>query len=221
MRQDKLDLIIEGGWVIDGLGGPRVRADVGVADGRIAALGDLSGYIADRRLDAAGRIVAPGFIDVHGHDDLMFVENRTWPGRPVRASPRWWWATAASAARPAPLPGNHAAALALLGESPLYADMDAYFATLQAQRPMINVAALVGHANLRLAAMRDPSAQPTADEQRAMERMLDASLAAGAVGFSTGLAYQPGGMARAAELEGLARVAARARAAHQPHPQRG
>ena len=52
MRQDKLDLIIEGGWVIDGLGGPRVRADVGVADGRIAALGDLSGYIADRRLDA-------------------------------------------------------------------------------------------------------------------------------------------------------------------------
>ena len=84
MRQDKLDLIIEGGWVIDGLGGPRVRADVGVADGRIAALGDLSGYIADRRLDAAGRIVAPGFIDVHGHDDLMFVENRTWPGRPVR-----------------------------------------------------------------------------------------------------------------------------------------
>ena len=75
MRQDKLDLIIEGGWVIDGLGGPRVRADVGVADGRIAALGDLSGYIADRRLDAAGRIVAPGFIDVHGHDDLMFVEK--------------------------------------------------------------------------------------------------------------------------------------------------
>ena len=52
-----------------------MRADVGVADGRIAALGDLSGYIADRRLDAAGRIVAPGFIDVHGHDDLMFVEK--------------------------------------------------------------------------------------------------------------------------------------------------
>ena len=93
--------------------------------------------------------------------------------------------------------------------------MDAY-ATLQAQRPMINVAALVGHANLRLAAMRDPSAQPTADEQRAMERMLDASLAAGAVGFSTGLAYQPGGMARAAELEGLARVAARG-ALHTSH----
>ena len=210
MRQDKLDLIIEGGWVIDGLGGPRVRADVGVADGRIAALGDLSGYIADRRLDAAGRIVAPGFIDVHGHDDLMFVEKPDLAWKTSQGITSVVVGNCGISGAPAPLPGNHAAALALLGESPLYADMDAYFATLQAQRPMINVAALVGHANLRLAAMRDPSAQPTADEQRAMERMLDASLAAGAVGFSTGLAYQPGGMARAAELEGLARVAARA-----------
>ena len=217
MRQDKLDLIIEGGWVIDGLGGPRVRADVGVADGRIAALGDLYGYIADRRLDAAGRIVAPGFIDVHGHDDLMFVEKPDLAWKTSQGITSVVVGNCGISGAPAPLPGNHAAALALLGESPLYADMDAYFATLQAQRPMINVAALVGHANLRLAAMRDPSAQPTADEQRAMERMLDASLAAGAVGFSTGLAYQPGGMARAAELEGLARVAAARGALHTSH----
>jgi N-acyl-D-glutamate deacylase len=109
---------------------------------------------------------------------------------------------------PAPLPGNTAAALALLGETPLFADMQAYFGELRAQQPMINVAALVGHANLRLAAMRDPAAQPTAEEQDSMQRMLDEALAAGAVGFSTGLAYQPGDAARPAELEGLARVAA-------------
>ena len=72
---------------------------------------------------------------------------------------------------PAPLPGNTAAALALLGDSPLFPDMAAYFGALQAQRPMINVAALVGHANLRLAAMRDPAAQPSAEEQQAMERL--------------------------------------------------
>lgn len=217
MGQDTLDLIIEGGWVIDGLGGPRMRADVGVADGRIAALGDLSGHIADRRLDAAGRIVAPGFIDVHGHDDLMFVEKPDLAWKTSQGITSVVVGNCGISGAPAPLPGNHAAALALLGESPLYADMEAYFATLQAQRPMINVAALVGHANLRLAAMRDPAAQPTADEQHAMERMLDASLAAGAVGFSTGLAYQPGGMARAAELEGLARVAAARGALHTSH----
>ena len=141
---------------------------MGVADGRIAALGDLSGYIADRRLDAAGRIVAPGFIDVHGHDDLMFVEKPDLAWKTSQGITSVVVGNCGISGAPAPLPGNHAAALALLGESPLYADMDAYFATLQAQRPMINVAALVGHANLRLAAMRDPSAQPTADEQRAM-----------------------------------------------------
>ena len=187
----QLDLIIEGGWVIDGLGGPRVRAGVGVADGRIAALGDLSGYIADRRLDATGRIVAPGFID-DGHDDLMFVEKPDLAWKTSQGITSVVVGNCGISGAPAPLP-NHAAALALLGESPLYRH-GCVLRHVAAQRPMINVAALVGHANLRLAAMRDPSAQP-ADEQR-MERMLDASLAAGAVGFSTGLAYQPGGMAR-------------------------
>lgn len=82
---------------------------------------------------------------------------------------------------------------------------------------MINVAALVGHANLRLAAMRDPQAAPTAAEQQAMQDMLQAALEAGAVGFSTGLAYQPGAAAQAAELEGLARVAAERRRLHTSH----
>ena len=120
MGQDTLDLIIEGGWVIDGLGGPRVRADVGVADGRIASLGDLSGYIADRRLDAAGRIVAPGFIDVHGHDDLMFVEKPDLAWKTSQGITSVVVGNCGISGAPAPLPGNHAAALALLGESPLY-----------------------------------------------------------------------------------------------------
>ena len=109
---DTLDLIIEGGWVIDGLGGPRVRADVGVADGRIASLGDLSGYIADRRLDAAGRIVAPGFIDVHGHDDLMFVEKPDLAWKTSQGITSVVVGNCGISGAPAPLPGNHAAALA-------------------------------------------------------------------------------------------------------------
>ncbi len=217
MQQEALDLIIEGGWVIDGLGGPRRRADVGVAGERIAAVGDLSGVPAARRVDAGGKIVAPGFIDVHGHDDLMFVER---PGLEWKTSQGITSVVVGNcgvSGAPAPLPGNTAAALALLGETPLFADMPAYFGELRAQQPMINVAALVGHANLRLAAMRDPAAQPTAQEQETMQRMLEEALAAGAVGFSTGLAYQPGGAARPAELEGLARVAAARGAMHTSH----
>ena len=119
-----------------------MRADVGVADGRIAALGDLSGYIADRRLDAAGRIVAPGFIDVHGHDDLMFVEKPDLAWKTSQGITSVVVGNCGISGAPAPLPGNHAAALALLGESPLYADMGCVLRHAAAQRPMINVAAL-------------------------------------------------------------------------------
>ncbi|CAB3883461.1 N-acyl-D-amino-acid deacylase family protein [Achromobacter piechaudii] len=217
MQHADLDLIIEGGWLIDGLGGPRRRADIGVKDERVAAIGELKGERAARRIDARGKIVAPGFIDSHGHDDLMFVEK---PGLPWKTSQGITSVVVGNcgvSGAPAPLPGNTAAALALLGETPLFADMHAYFNTLRAQQPMINVAALVGHANLRLAAMRDPSATPTADEQDAMQRMLDDALSAGAVGFSTGLAYQPGGVAQQEELDGLARVAAAHGALHTSH----
>ena len=217
MARQLLDLIIEGGWIVDGSGAPRRRADLGVAGARIAAIGDLASSPAARRVDASGKIVAPGFIDVHGHDDLMFVEK---PGLEWKTSQGITTVVVGNcgvSGAPAPLPGNTAAALALLGETPLFADMAAYFEALESQRPMINVAALVGHANLRLAAMRDPAAQPTQAEQRAMERMLEAALDAGAVGFSTGLAYEPGGSARPPELAGLARVAAARGALHTSH----
>lgn len=217
MRHDGLDWVIEGGWVIDGLGGPRFRADVGVADGRIAAVGDLSTTHATQRFDACERIVAPGFIDVHGHDDLMFVERPDLTWKTSQGITSVVVGNCGISGAPAPLPGNHAAALALLGDSPLHADMEAYFAALNQQRPMINVAALVGHANLRLATMRDPSAQPTANEQQAMEQMLAQALQSGAVGFSTGLAYQPGCLAQADELQGLARVASAHGALHTSH----
>ena len=116
MRQHTLDLIIEGGWVIDGLGGPRRRADVGVSGDRIAAIGDLAQAAAARRVDARGKIVAPGFIDVHGHDDLMFVER---PGLEWKTSQGITTVVVGNcgvSGAPAPLPGNTAAALALLGE---------------------------------------------------------------------------------------------------------
>ncbi|EHK66938.1 N-acyl-D-amino-acid deacylase family protein [Achromobacter arsenitoxydans] len=217
MRQGDLDLIIEGGWLIDGLGGPRRRADVGVAGERIAAIGDLSAVPARRRVDTAGRIVAPGFIDVHGHDDLMFVEKPDLAWKTSQGITSVVVGNCGVSGAPAPQAGNTAAALALLGETPLFDSMGDYFDELRVRQPVINVAALVGHANLRLAAMRDPTAQPTAEEQSLMQRMLADALEAGAVGFSTGLAYQPGGMARQAELEGLAHVAAAHGAMHTSH----
>ncbi|OZI71172.1 N-acyl-D-amino-acid deacylase family protein [Bordetella genomosp. 12] len=216
-RSEPVDFIIHGADLIDGSGAPRRRADLAVLADRIVAIGALDGLPARHRIDGQGRVLAPGFIDVHGHDDLMFVEK---PGLPWKTSQGITTVVVGNcgvSGAPAPLPGNTAAALALLGETPLFADMAAYLAEVDRLQPTINVAALVGHANLRLAVMRDPSAMPDAQEQADMEALLEQSLLAGAVGFSTGLAYEPGGCAQPAELHGLARVAAAHRRLHTSH----
>ena len=87
------DLLIQGGTLIDGTRAPRRDADIGIVDGRIAAIGDLAGRPARRTLDATGRIVAPGFIDSHTHDDqallsdpaMPFKVPNTWPGLMARS----------------------------------------------------------------------------------------------------------------------------------------
>lgn len=218
MRGEKmLDLKITNGWLIDGSGAPRQRCDVGIVGERVVAVGDLSDHLAHHEIDADGKVVAPGFIDVHGHDDLMFVEKPDLRWKTSQGITTVIVGNCGVSGAPASKPGNTAAALALLGETPLFEDMASYFDQLRKQRPMINVAALVGHANLRLAAMADPRGTPTAQEQAEMETMLDQALQAGAVGFSTGLAYDPGGAAKPAELVGLANVAAKHRALHTSH----
>lgn len=213
----RLDVKISNGWIIDGLATPRWRGDVGIREGRIVALGDLSAWHADQSVDASGHVVAPGFIDTHGHDDLMFIERPVLDWKTSQGITTVVVGNCGVSAFPAPLPGNSAAALALLGDSPLFEDMAQYVQAVRKLKPMINVAALVGHANLRMAVMQDPLSQPSADEQKAMEALLAQALEEGAVGFSTGLAYEPGCMAEPAELEGLARVAASKGSLHTSH----
>lgn len=214
---EPLDLKIEGSSVIDGSGGPRFTADIGVRAGRIVAIGDLHHTPARHCIDARSKVVAPGFIDVHGHDDLMFIQK---PGLPWKTSQGVTTVVVGNcgvSASPAPLGDNTAASLALLGDTPLYPDMATYLAALDSLHPQINVAALVGHANLRLAAMQDPKAAPSARELQTMQQLLRESLIAGAVGFSTGLAYEPGCYASSAELEALAQVVKEYEALHTSH----
>lgn len=214
---EPLDLKIVGGLLLDGSGAPGYRADLGIRDGRIAVIGNLASAPAGRAMQARGKVVAPGFIDAHGHDDLMFFEKPDLRWKTSQGVTTVVVGNCGMSAAPAPLAGNRAAALALLGKTPLFPDMAAYLDALEEARPMINVAALVGHGNLRLAAMADPSGAPAAREQQAMQDMLEAALRAGAVGFSTGLAYEPGSRAKPGELEGLARVAARRGRVHTSH----
>ena len=172
----RLDVKISNGWIIDGLATPRWRGDVGIREGRIVAVGDLSAWHADQSVDASGHVVAPGFIDTHGHDDLMFIERPVLDWKTSQGITTVVVGNCGVSAFPAPLPGNSAAALALLGDSPLFEDMAQYVQAVRKLKPMINVAALVGHANLRMAVMQDPLSQPNADEQKAMEALLAQAL---------------------------------------------
>ncbi len=198
----EFDLLIRGGSVIDGTRAPRFDADVGIAGGRIAAIGDLAGRSAARTLDAAGRIVAPGFIDSHTHDDQALLSQ---PDMSFKVSQGVTTVIA----------GNCGISIAPLRENtPLPSPLDLldasaqarfacfadYFDALGRTPAAINVAALVGHSTLRVMTMTslDRPAEPA--EIAAMSALVEEALAAGAIGMSTGTFYPPAVKASTEEI---------------------
>jgi N-acyl-D-amino-acid deacylase len=200
-----LDLIIAGGEVVDGSGAPRVRADVGVQDGRIVALGDLSGQAAHRRMDASGLVTAPGFIDVHTHDDDLLLQ----PGSPAHPKVLQGVTTVITGncgVSLAPLVhDNPPAPLDVLGPDVFrFASFGAYLDAVEAASPIVNAACLVGHSTLRVAHMADLDRPASESETAAMREALDQSLRDGAWGLSTGLYYPTASAATAREVTALA-----------------
>jgi N-acyl-D-amino-acid deacylase len=188
------DLLICGGTVVDGSGAPGVRADVGVRDGKIAAVGDLADAQAARTIEAAGLIVAPGFLDVHTHaDDLA--------ARPRAESYLRMGVTTVVA-------GNCGSSALEIGRA---------LEAIRRAGPSINYATLIGHNTVREAVMGEERRAPTSAELAKMESLVDRGMAEGAVGFSTGLQYTPGTWAEPAEITALARRACRAGGIYTSH----
>jgi N-acyl-D-amino-acid deacylase len=200
------DLLILGGVVIDGSGAPRRRADVAVDGDRIAAVGDLTGAQARRRIDAEGLVVAPGFIDSHSHDDRLLLEPPpAGTGHPKLLQGVTTVVTGNCGVSLAPRLREEAPApLDLLGaDGRRFASFADYLDALRAERPALNAAPLVGHTSLRVAAMSELDRAATAAEVERMRSLLAEALAAGAFGMSTGVYYPP---ARAATTEELIEV---------------
>src|SRR6476661_6465579 len=153
MNDKQVDLIVRGGTVIDGTKAPRFDADVAVKDGRIAAIGDLAGYTAKQTVQAQGRIVAPGFIDAHTHDDMAVISH---PEMDFKVSQGVTTVIAGNC-------GISAAPLRRDMELPMPLDLldgpdgerhetfASWVGALTAKPAAINVAALVGHSTLRVA----------------------------------------------------------------------
>jgi N-acyl-D-amino-acid deacylase len=200
------DWIVRGGEVIDGSGGPRRRADVAIEGDRIAAVGVVDRAEGAREIDVSGRVVAPGFIDVHTHDDRALFAT---PEMAAKASQGVTTVVTGNCGISlAPLRIDHAPPppLDLIGDAAdyRYGYFADYLAALDRTPAAVNAACLVGHSTLRVGTMSalDRPAEPA--ELQRMGALLQEALDAGAVGMSSGLAYAPAEHAPPAEIESLA-----------------
>jgi N-acyl-D-amino-acid deacylase len=183
-RAAEFDLLIKGGRVVDGTGNPAFFADVGVKNGKIVALGKLPGT-GEREVDAKGKVVCPGFIDVHTHAEEVDEQPRA--ENFVRM-------------------GVTTIVLGNCGSSVL--DVGAFFNRLEATNTSVNVATLVGHGSVRSKIMGGSFMRPpTAEELARMRKLVEEGMKDGAVGLSTGLIYLPGTFAKTEEIIELAKAA--------------
>ncbi len=206
----KYDVVIRNSQLIDGTGAPAQARDVAISGERIAAIAapeDSAHWWGALEIDASERVLAPGFIDVHTHDDNAVLINPTMPAKLSQGVTTVIVGNCGISLAPItdidpPPPLN------LLGgrDSFHYESMAAYLAAVEAARPSVNVAALVGHGTLRVGRMDDVNRNATAPEIADMRDQLAASLAAGAIGLSTGLHYKTSNAADMEEVIALAEV---------------
>lgn len=203
------DIVIERGRIIDGTGSPWYSGDVGIRDGRIAAIGKLTDAPAARRIDASGMVVAPGFIDMLGQSDLTVLVNPHLPSKIFQGITTEITGEGGSAA---PLSDAIAAAdrrsYDHYGITADWRTLEQYFTRLERQGLGINFASYVGATQVRRLVLGDADRAPSAVELDRMKTLVREAMQQGAVGLSTSLQYAPAPYATTEELVALASVAA-------------
>jgi N-acyl-D-aspartate/D-glutamate deacylase len=210
------DTLIVGGRLIDGSGSPWVRRDIGIRDGRIAALGSLRGREAGRVIDAADRYIAPGFVDVHAHSDFALTINRGAESQVGQGITTEVIGNCGFSAYPR-LPETRGLMLDPKGVDGDWSTPAEYFEQLGARPTGTNVASLLGHSTIRQAVLGSDDRAPTRAELDRMKAFVREAMEAGAVGMSTGLDYLPGVHADADELVALAGVVAEFNGTYASH----
>lgn len=212
------DVVIVGGEVYDGSGAPPLRADVAVTRDRIAAVGDLSDAARRRSIRAEGRAVAPGFIDVHAHDDFAVLFDPLFPCKVLQGVTTDVVGNCGFGASP------FAVSMASLGSwdprASGLAPWDGYagyMSRLDEEPPALNVAVLVGHGSTRAAVIGGADRPADASELTRMRADVEEGMGAGAVGLSSGLIYAPGRFGSTDEVVALAEVVAAAGGLYATH----
>lgn len=219
---ERFDLVVRNGTVIDGTRAPRFAADVAVRGDRIARIGKLDGAVGAFELDAAGRIVAPGFIDAHTHDDRLMLSA---PDMAPKVSQGVTTVVAGNCGISlAPMPGGPrrpvTPPLDLLDDEGgwfRFRSFSEYVGVLRDVPPATNAALLVGHSTLRVATLDDLERPARPAEIERMRALVHEALAAGAIGVSTGLYYEPAAAATTEEVIEVCRPLAAAHGLYVTH----
>jgi N-acyl-D-amino-acid deacylase len=203
--QSSFDLVIVNGHLVDGTGSPWYSGDLGIRDGKIAAIGNLSSAARSRTIDAHGMVVAPGFIDMLGQSDLTILVDPRLPSKIYQGITTEITGEGGSAA-----PLNDAI-IAADRESYEHLQIKAdwrtlgeYFARLEKQKIGINFATYVGATQVRRMVLGDDDRQPAPEQLERMKELVRQAMLDGAVGVSTSLEYPPAPYAKTEELIALA-----------------
>lgn len=208
------DLLIRGGMVVDGSGAPGQIADVAIQGGHITLVGDGSGVQASQVIDARRQVVSPGFIDIHTHSDVSLLQD----GRGQSKLTQGVTTEVTGNCGFSPFPINpaymqlHQDLLAGIGDDALdlsWTDVEGYRREAESRGIALNIAPLVGHGALRIAAMGVESGAASPAQMQSMQSLLETMLDQGAFGMTTGLTYVPSRYAPTSELVSLCETLAR------------
>jgi len=204
------DVVITGGHIVDGTGSPWYSGDVGIRDGRIAAIGNLSSAPRKRTIEAKGRVVAPGFIDMLGQSETTILVDPRLPSKIFQGITTEITGEGNSAA---PLNemiiANDRPGYEHYKINPDWQTFRQYFARLEKQGMGINLASYVGATQVRRMVLGDADVQPTSEQLEKMKALVRDAMRDGAVGVSTSLEYAPAPYARTEEIIALAAEASK------------
>jgi N-acyl-D-amino-acid deacylase len=207
---EAFDVVILHGHIIDGTGSPWYSGDVGIRDGRIAAIGNLAGAPAKRTIDAQGMVVAPGFIDMLGQSELTILVDPRAPSKIYQGI-----TTEITGEGDTVAPQTDATLAADQAEykhygiTPDWRTFTQYFAHLRKQGIGINLGTYVGATRIRRVVIGTVDRDPTPDELARMQSLVDQAMQQGALGLSTALEYPPAPYAKTDELIALAAESAK------------